>query len=252
MSKARDLANAGTALTTVSATELGYLDGVTSAVQTQLDAKQGTVSGVDSTEIGYLDGVTSAIQTQINAQIPKSIVTAKGDILAATGSGTVVAQAIGVNGTVLTADSAEADGLKWAALPSSSPISASARVNTQQRLTSTSYGDLATSGPAVTITTGTKALVIVSAFMGDTGENGTVGYMSYAVSGATTIAASDDVCIASQIVNSSSLVRYRQSSVSRLSTLTAGSNTFTAKYKSGAAAGFGFSNREICVIDLGS
>lgn len=39
MTKARDLANAGTALTSVSATELGYLDGVTSAVQTQLDAK---------------------------------------------------------------------------------------------------------------------------------------------------------------------------------------------------------------------
>jgi hypothetical protein len=39
MSKARDLANAGTALTTVSATELGYLDGVTSAVQTQINTK---------------------------------------------------------------------------------------------------------------------------------------------------------------------------------------------------------------------
>ena len=68
MSKARDLANAGTALTTVSATELGYLDGVTSAVQTQLNAKQATVSGVNDTEIGYLDGVTSAIQTQLNAK----------------------------------------------------------------------------------------------------------------------------------------------------------------------------------------
>lgn len=39
MTKARDLANAGTALTSVSATELGYLDGTTSSVQTQLDAK---------------------------------------------------------------------------------------------------------------------------------------------------------------------------------------------------------------------
>lgn len=68
MTKARDLANAGTALTSVSATELGYLDGVTSAVQTQLNAKQAVVSGVDSTEIGYLDGVTSAIQTQLNAK----------------------------------------------------------------------------------------------------------------------------------------------------------------------------------------
>ena len=39
MTKARDLANAGTALTSVSATELAYLDGVTSAVQTQIDSK---------------------------------------------------------------------------------------------------------------------------------------------------------------------------------------------------------------------
>lgn len=68
MTKARDIANAGTALTTVSATELGYLDGVTSAVQTQLNAKQAVVSGVNDTEIGYLDGVTSAIQTQLNAK----------------------------------------------------------------------------------------------------------------------------------------------------------------------------------------
>jgi hypothetical protein len=68
MTKARDLANAGTALTSVSATELAYLDGVTSAVQTQLNAKQAVVSGVNDTEIGYLDGVTSAIQTQINTK----------------------------------------------------------------------------------------------------------------------------------------------------------------------------------------
>lgn len=114
MSKARDLANAGTALTSVSATELGYLDGVTSAVQTQINAKQATVSGVNDTEIGYLDGVTSAIQTQINAQIPKSTITAKGDLLVGTGSGTLVAQGVGANGTVLTANSAQADGVEWA------------------------------------------------------------------------------------------------------------------------------------------
>ena len=39
MSKARDLANASTALSAVSATELGYVDGVTSAIQTQLNTK---------------------------------------------------------------------------------------------------------------------------------------------------------------------------------------------------------------------
>ena len=39
MTKARDIASAAPAPSTVSATELGYLDGVSSAVQTQLDAK---------------------------------------------------------------------------------------------------------------------------------------------------------------------------------------------------------------------
>lgn len=72
MTKARDLANASTALSAVSATELGYLDGVTSAVQTQLNAKQPVVSGVNDTEIGYLDGVTSAIQTQLDSKAAAS------------------------------------------------------------------------------------------------------------------------------------------------------------------------------------
>ena len=85
----------GTAITS-SADELNYLDGVTSAIQTQLDAKNGTISGaattiasndltasraltsngsgkvavsdVTATELGYLDGVTSAIQTQLDAK----------------------------------------------------------------------------------------------------------------------------------------------------------------------------------------
>jgi hypothetical protein len=43
MTKSRDLANAATALNAVTATELGFVDGVTSAIQTQLDAKIGNV-----------------------------------------------------------------------------------------------------------------------------------------------------------------------------------------------------------------
>ncbi len=66
----------------VTSTELGYLDGVTSAIQTQLEMENltasralysdsngdVTVSDVTSTELGYLDGVTSAIQTQLDAK----------------------------------------------------------------------------------------------------------------------------------------------------------------------------------------
>jgi hypothetical protein len=48
--------------------------------------------------------------------IQKSVVTTKGDLLVGTGSGTVVRQAVGVNGSVLTADSAQADGVTWTAV----------------------------------------------------------------------------------------------------------------------------------------
>ena len=65
----------------VSNTEFDYIDGVTSNIQTQLDAKQATINSsnrlnanlisagsVSNTEFDYLDGVTSAIQTQLNAK----------------------------------------------------------------------------------------------------------------------------------------------------------------------------------------
>jgi hypothetical protein len=54
MSKARDLANAGTALGAVTATELGYVDGVTSAIQTQIDAKEATLPSQTGNSGKYL------------------------------------------------------------------------------------------------------------------------------------------------------------------------------------------------------
>ena len=56
MTKARDIANAGTALATVDPTELGYLNGVTSAVQTQMDAKLATATASST----YLPTATAA------------------------------------------------------------------------------------------------------------------------------------------------------------------------------------------------
>lgn len=72
MSKARDLANAGTALTTVSATELGYLDGVTSAVQTQIDSKEPTLPSQTSNAGKYLttDGTNKSWGTVSQYALP--------------------------------------------------------------------------------------------------------------------------------------------------------------------------------------
>jgi hypothetical protein len=54
MSKARDIASAAPAPSTVSATELGYLDGVTSAVQTQINSKEATLPSQTGNSGKYL------------------------------------------------------------------------------------------------------------------------------------------------------------------------------------------------------
>jgi hypothetical protein len=78
MTKARDIASAIPAPSTVDATELGYLDGVTSAIQTQIDSKIGSGSAINPT-----------------------IVDAKGDIIAASAADTVARLAVGADDTVL-------------------------------------------------------------------------------------------------------------------------------------------------------
>jgi hypothetical protein len=89
-----------TAIGEVSSTEIGYVNGVTSSIQTQIDSKQATITGgattivstdlavsralesndsgkvavsaVTSTELGYLSGVTSGIQAQIDGKLATS------------------------------------------------------------------------------------------------------------------------------------------------------------------------------------
>jgi hypothetical protein len=61
MTKSRDLANAATALNAVTATEIGYVDGVTSAIQTQINTKA-TTTYVD-TAVAGADPTPTALMT---------------------------------------------------------------------------------------------------------------------------------------------------------------------------------------------
>ena len=58
----------------------------------------------------YTAGVATA-----DAAIPETVVTAKADLLVASASGVVDNLAVGTNGQVLTADSTQTLGVKWAA-----------------------------------------------------------------------------------------------------------------------------------------
>ena len=51
-----------------------------------------------------------------DAAVPESVVTAKGDLLAASASGVVTRVAVGTNDYVLTADSTQTAGVKWSAV----------------------------------------------------------------------------------------------------------------------------------------
>jgi hypothetical protein len=191
--------------------------------------------------------IDTTVFNNASAAIAKTIVDAKGDIIAATAADTVSRLAVGANDTVLTADSAAATGLKWATPAVSYPTTAQATVGATETTSSSTYTDLATAGPAITMTTGTKALVIVSAAVNTAKIQNATYFMGYEVSGATTIAATDTTALATGPDSNSGaiLIASRASLVS----LTAGSNTFTAKYRRTANTPT-FSERNIFVMNL--
>ena len=73
--------NGDLVVSSITATEIGHLDDVSSNIQVQLDAKQATISSsarlnanlihdgtISNTEFGHLNGVSSNVQSQLDAK----------------------------------------------------------------------------------------------------------------------------------------------------------------------------------------
>lgn len=125
------------------------------------------------------------------------------------------------------------------------PVS-DAFIATIQTTTSTTYTDLTTVGPTQTVTTGTSAFVIIRSGLSNS-ASGNDCFVSVDVSGASTVAASDAWAIQ---FRSTSATNGLGAAVTHLFTgLTAGSNTFTCKFRVSAGTG-SFQNRTLTVIGL--
>jgi hypothetical protein len=120
-----------------------------------------------------------------------------------------------------------------------------ATVATSQTTTSTTYVNLTTTGPALAIATGTKAMIaICSAVSNNTAGQG--GRVAVDISGATTSAASDTNSFLIESGNISDT--FQGTWVTLVTGLTAGSNTFTLKYRVVGSGTCAFANRNIVVV----
>ena len=216
---------------------LWYYDGAAWVASGATGDIEGVTAGV-----GISGGGTSGTVTVTNSMA--TAIDAKGDLVAGTGADTFARLAVGTNGHTLVADSSTATGLKWAA-PAGGLTYADTQTLAEETTSSTGYTSL-TTATAVTITTGTKALVLFGAQMKNTNAVGAA--VTFDVTGASSSTGSD-----ARAVIQTSFDQY-WSQVSRhfvITGLTAGSNTFTLKFRTlnGTAT---FDRRNITVIDLGS
>lgn len=109
---------------------------------------------------------------------------------------------------------------------------------------STTYTDLATTGPAVSVLSGPTVLVLISVGI-STDTNNSAAFAGYGITGATSRAATDaEACEMDGITLGNSM---RYTIASHATGLTPGVNTFTMKYRAGSNTAT-YSNRQIICV----
>lgn len=127
--------------------------------------------------------------------------------------------------------------------PGAASVTAEHRIS----ICETDWREVQSFGPLVTVTTGSRALVCISAELMNYNNNAQAS-ASFEVSGATKIYASDAWRITHDGIDSQ---KWSRSGVWRMVTnLTPGKNTFRMKYRTGALGPVYFRRREIVVIPL--
>lgn len=115
-----------------------------------------------------------------------------------------------------------------------------------QTTTSTTYTDLATVGPAVTVTVGSTGKVLLGISCALRNSSGNFSMMAFAMSGATVWAGDDSMSLQTSAADD-----LRAGATWIRSGLATGSTTFTAKYRVTAGTGT-FTHRRMWVTPLGS
>jgi predicted secreted protein len=148
----------------------GTSGAITVGIQASSTTQSGAVQLTDSTS--STSTTTAATPNSVksaydlaNGAIATSIVDAKGDLIAATADNTVSRLAVGTNGHVLTADSAAATGMKWAAAAGGGKVLqvVNASSTTATTLTSGTYTD-STVTASITPTSATSKILVLADF----------------------------------------------------------------------------------------
>jgi hypothetical protein len=94
-----------------------------------------------------------------NNLVDKSIVTAKGDLLAATAAATLARLAVGTNGNALVADSTQTTGLNYSAFPTAYKVTSS-NVKATTSISTNSVTLVAMNSMSLSVTTGATSTVV--------------------------------------------------------------------------------------------